>query len=479
MTGTGNTRPVLCWFIRDLRLADNPALTAAAESGCPVIPVLIVDNSQPGPPVGTARAWSALNTAALDTALCDRYGSRLVIRRGDLISELGRIIAETNVAAVYYNSIPEPWFTDLETRLARDSSAVDFHRSPGNLLIEPGSVLTKDNRPYRVFTPFHRRFREVYRHVPPLPVPELLPAPDTLPGGDDPAALLDGNASDAVAAARRWTPGEAAAAEKLAAYIDTRLGDYADDRDRLDIPATSELSPYLAAGVLSARTVWDAIDSAGIDGESGAAFLRQLAWREFSYDLLAGHPDLAIEPYRPAFRDFPWVDNPGWLERWCEGETGYPVVDAAMRQLRATGYIPGRGRMVAASFLTKHLRQDWRAGERWFRERLVDFDPALNAFNWQWVMGCGADAAPYFRIFNPVLQGRKFDPAGAYVRRWVPELTALPGRWVQAPWEAPAVELAAAGIELGRHYPAPVVDHRTAREQALGAYRSLTGDPGK
>ncbi len=265
---------------------------------------------------------------------------------------------------------------------------------------------------------------------------------------------------------------------QLGKFIEERLAGYSAERDKLAPPATSEISPYLQCGAISVRQVWDAVEerrsqSSGDPAESIDAFQRQLVWREFSYEILSSYPALPTQPYREEFLDFPWKPDADLLARWQQGETGYPLVDAGMRQLASHGWLPGRVRMVVASFLAKHLLQNWTAGEKWFRRRLIDADLACNAFNWQWVAGCGLDAAPYFRIFNPIIQSKKFDPAGEYVSRHVPELRQLPAKYIQAPWTAPDSVLNDAGIKLGRDYPHPVVEHAAARERALAAYHGL------
>jgi deoxyribodipyrimidine photo-lyase len=344
-----------------------------------------------------------------------------------------------------------------------------------------------------VFTPFWRA--RVARPEPetPLPAPEALPAAPRSPSG---LALADLEAEAvrpwSAGFADVWRPGERGAKERLAAFLDGPLGSYAADRDRPDLEGSSRLSPHLRWGEVTARQAWHAVAGtlaeAGLDLEaavappgwdeeqapglrrSAGAFLRQLGWREFGHHLLAAFPSTVERPLHERFAAFPWRDDPAAFDAWRHGRTGYPIVDAAMRELWTTGWMHNRPRMLVASFLVKDLLLPWQDGAAWFWDTLVDADLANNTLGWQWAAGCGADAAPYFRVFNPVTQGRRFDPDGVYVRRWVPELAGLPAEHLQAPWQAPAGELGAAGVRLGEDYPEPVVDHREARSRALGAY---------
>ncbi|MEE4276811.1 MAG: FAD-binding domain-containing protein, partial [Thermoleophilia bacterium] len=344
------------------------------------------------------------------------------------------------------------------------------------------------------FTPFWRAASGGLRPPDPLPAPKAPAPPAAVPAGLSPADLeRDALKPWAAGFGDEWQPGEAGARARLARLLDDVLPAYADDRDRPDLEGSSRLSPHLHWGELSPRQVWHAVAGrlaeAGLEAEAAigppswkeagpspglargaAAFLRQLGWREFAHHLLWHFPDTVAQPLRPAFSAFPWRDEPAGLAAWQRGVTGYPFVDAAMRSLWTTGWMHNRARLVAGSFLVKDLLLPWRAGAAWFWDTLVDADLANNTLGWQWVSGCGADAAPYFRIFNPVTQGGRFDPDGAFVRRWVPELSELPAEWVHEPWEAPGDVLAAAGVRLGETYPAPIVDHGEARSRALAAY---------
>jgi len=468
--------PVIMWFRQDLRLADNAALAAAAAAA-DVIPLYILDDETPGGwRIGGASRWW------LHRSL-ERLARRvpLVLRRGPADKILRDMLRHTGAGAVYFTRDYAPWSGPLERRV-RDiaaAGAATCHRYGGFLLHEPEAIRTGAGEPYRVYTPFARACLAAGEPRPPRTVPALRfwqgeVASQTL----DSLGLLPRVPNWAARFESEWQPGEEGARARLAAFLDTGLRDYATGRDEPARPVTSRLSPHLHFGEISPAALWHAIrDRAARAGGSldGAAekFLRELLWREFSCHLLHHWPSLPDEPFRRDYAAFPWRDDEWGLRVWQRGETGYPIVDAGMRELWRTGTMHNRVRMIAASFLVKHLLIPWQAGERWFWDTLVDADIASNAANWQWVAGSGADAAPYFRIFNPVLQGEKFDAGGAYVGTWVPELARLPAKWIHRPWEAPAKVLAAAGIELGRDYPHPVIDHGMARNRALAGFATI------
>jgi deoxyribodipyrimidine photo-lyase len=362
-----------------------------------------------------------------------------------------------------------------------------------NLLADPLATRTRDGRPYTVFTPFWRARLAAGAPAEPLPAPAALPPASESPPGLGLAGLeAEAVPSWAAGFADAWRPGERGAHERLERFLDSPVGAYAADRDRPDLDGSSRLSPHLHWGELTARQVWHAVEGtlaeAGLDMEaaigppswdeeqapglrrSAGAFLRQLGWREFAHQLLAAFPRTPAEPLHERFAAFPWREDPAALDAWRRGRTGFPVVDAAMRQLWSTGWMHNRARLLAGSFLVKDLLLPWQEGAAWFWETLVDADLANNTLGWQWLAGCGADAAPYFRVFNPVTQARRFDPDGAYVRRWVPELAGLETRHLHAPWLAPGDALADAGVTLGETYPQPIVDHGEARLRALAAY---------
>jgi deoxyribodipyrimidine photo-lyase len=477
---SGTSSPVLVWFRRDLRLADNPALAEAVRSGRPVLAVYVHDEAAAGawPEGGASRWWLHHSLKALAASLAG-LGARLHLARGEAAAVLAGLAAAVGAGLVVWNRRTEPWAARQEREVAARLAGmgVEAHAFSAALLFEPDAVRSKAGTPFQVFTPFWRACLAAPPPLRPLPPPNAINGLviDGLPGGERleewemlPAAP---DWSGGIRAA--WAPGEAAAGQRLAGFLADGLAGYAVDRDRPDHERTSRLSPHLHFGEISLRQVFHAVDAAP-PGEGARRFLAELGWREFSAHLLHRHADLPEWPLRPEFARLEWRDDPAGLEAWRRGLTGYPLVDAGMRQLWATGWMHNRVRMVAASFLVKDLLVHWRDGEAWFWDTLVDADLASNAASWQWVAGCGADAAPFFRVFNPALQGAKFDPAGGYIRRWCPELARLPDRWLNQPWAAPPLALAEAGIRLGVTYPAPIVDHDAARRRALEAFGRLS-----
>ena len=475
-------RPVIVWFRQDLRLSDHPALAAALASGQPVIFLYVLDDETPSlwAMGGASRWWLHGSLERLGTSI-EVLGAKLVLRRGRSLDMVAEVVREAKASAVYFTRAYEPYARDLEVALkgALSAEGVECKRYPGALLHEPDQLQTQQGGPYRVYSPFWRALSGTVVVGAPLGAPERIPASkakiksDTLKSW----ALLPTKPDWAPGFREMWAPGEVGAHERLAGFLDRALATYAEDRNRPDIEGTSRLSPHLHFGEISPRQCWTAARHAAASRKGAdkglETFLKELCWREFSYHLLFHYPTLPTEPYRPEFAAFPWLDDAAALKRWQKGQTGFPIVDAGMRELWATGYMHNRVRMIVASFLIKDLMVPWQAGEAWFWDTLVDADLANNAASWQWVAGCGADAAPYFRIFNPITQGEKFDPNGDYVRRWVPELQALPKEVIHAPWTAPALVLHAAGVRLGETYPMPMVDHGTQRDLALGAFEKI------
>ena len=474
--------PLLLWFRQDLRLADHRALSAAVATDQPIIPVYILDDETPGSwrPGGAGRWWLHHSLMALGRDL-EGIGNRLVLRRGPTSQALAELIEETNASAIYATRCYEPWARELEQRLQSDCErkGVDFRRFAGSLLFEPEALSTKAGDPFRVFTPFYKACLALEPPKPPLPRPKSLPCPVAWPESEslNEWSLVPTKPDWAVGFKEHWRPGEAGARERLSDFLDDAMATYSDQRNRPDKPGTSRLSPYLHFGNISPHQCWRGVEDRLAQNEhaarGGRSFQRQLIWREFSYHLLFHWPDLPAKAFRPEFDAFPWDRNNAELAAWRQGRTGYPIVDAGMRELWQTGWMHNRVRMIAASFLIKHLLIPWQEGEAWFWDTLVDADLANNAASWQWVAGSGADAAPYFRIFNPILQGKKFDPKGQYVRRYVPELAKLDDDHLHAPWEAPKALLDAAGVKLGETYPLPLVDHTAARQRALAAYKDI------
>ena len=475
-------KPIVLWFHSDLRLNDHPALAAAVRSGAPVLPLYILDDTSPREwkRGGASRWWLAKSLAALSDDIAKR-GNCLLLRRGDTKRELPRIVEEVGAGAVYFTRGYEPWAVSLERHLKSnfDGAGVEFRRFGGHLLREPEDMRTSDGGFYKVYTPFSRAFLKDFVPAksirPPERITNLSHAPKSEYLGDWSLHPTKPDWSKGLAAA--WQPGEAGARRRLAAFVQTALKSYAHDRDYPAKPGTSRLSPHLAFGEIAPSACWHAaVRVAGQRSDADRSletFLKELLWREFSCNLLFHFADLPSEPFRKEYATFPWSKDAKHLSAWQRGKTGYPIVDAGMRELRATGYMHNRVRMIAASFLIKHLMLPWQSGEEWFWDTLVDADLANNSANWQWVAGSGADAAPYFRIFNPVLQGEKFDPEGNYVRHWVPELARLPREIIHAPWKADADTLASADVKLGKSYPKPIVEHGEARTRALRAYERI------
>ena len=476
-------RPAIVWFRDDLRLSDHPALHAAVASGVPVICLYVLDAASEAPQArsarplgGAARWWLAQSLRALQKQL-NQTGASLVLRRGSAARIIAELARQTDAAAVFWNDIAHEADQAIADQVASAlrEAGVRSHRSPGDLLVAPPDIRNKDGRGLRVFTPFWRRLQSLGDPPQPLPAPIRLRSIADLASDRLESFGLEPTRPDWAQGLREaWIPGELAGQQRLTEFLDHGVAGYASQRDRPDHGGTSRLSPHLRFGEVSPRQVWHAARFAAAErpalSEDIHKFLSELGWREFCRHLLYDVPDLSNRNLQPAFDAFPWRRDDVALRAWQRGQTGYPIVDAGMRELWHTGVMHNRVRMVAASLLVKHLLIDWREGERWFWDTLVDADPGSNPANWQWVAGSGADAAPYFRIFNPILQGEKFDPDGRYVRRWVPELAALPAPLIHQPWSASPIELRSAGVTLGATYPAPIIDHKTGRERALKAY---------
>jgi deoxyribodipyrimidine photo-lyase len=466
--------PSLLWFRQDLRLADNPALIAAAERDGPVVAAYVLDDDAPGKwKMGGASRWWLHHSLKSLAADLTRLGIPLVLRRGPAKAVIPELAEQIGAGAVFWNRCYEPFAVarDTEIKSALTGAGVTVESFGATLITEPWTVKTQSGTPFRVFTPFWNAVQKDRQPAKPQGAPKHDQAPQPVPGDAlDDWHLLPTRPNWAAGFAEAWTPGEAGAQRQLKTFIEDALHDYPTTRNLPGTPGVSRLSPYLHWGEISVRQVWHAID---LHAGGDRAYLRELVWRDFAYQLLWQFPGLPEKPFHEEFQAFPWRKDASALKAWQTGQTGYPLVDAGMRQLWATGWMHNRVRMVVASFLVKHLLLPWAAGEDWFWDCLVDADLANNAMNWQWVAGSGADAAPYFRIFNPVLQGEKFDKDGAYVRRWIPEIARLPDRWLHKPWLAPAGILAKAGIQLGTTYPQPIVDHDTARHRALDALKSI------
>lgn len=452
------TKPIIIWLRNDLRLTDHPAFQAAGSR--PVIPVYIYSPSNEGE---ASRVWLHHSLLAFQEK------APLVIRKGDSLKNLQELIKETGADTVYWTRRYEPdaILQDSKIKSALRDSGVAVQSFQGQLLIEPWTVLNKQGRPFQVFTPFFNACKI-------LPVRAALSKPKlnfVKASGLDvedlhllPKIHWDKNMM------RHWTPGEDGAKDRLHSFIKKNLASYHESRD---LPAlddgVSKLSPHLHFGEISPFQIWNAI----ISIPEGGVYLRQIYWREFAHYLLYHFPHIVNKAFKLVFDSFKWEKNPEALRKWQKGLTGYPIVDAGMRQLWETGWMHNRVRMIVGSFLVKDLLISWEEGAKWFMDTLLDADLANNTLGWQWVGGMGPDAAPYFRIFNPLLQGEKFDPEGEYVKKYVPELRNLPKKWIHRPYEAPEIELRSAGIILGKTYPAPLVDHAEARLKALALYKGI------
>lgn len=474
----------IVWLRQDLRTADNPALTRAAEVCDRVVPVYIYAPEESGdwPPGAASRWWLHRSLESLSASLV-RLGSGLILRRGPIAAELIALADQVNATHVFWNRLYEPAHAARDKKLAMtfQSEGLIVQTFNASLLFEPWEQQRQDGGPYKVFTPFWKACTRRGLPADPIPAPPRLPP---LPAGlsSEPLAalkLLPSVRWDSGLEAT-WRPGEESAWGRLEHFLQKALTDYQENRDRPDLEGTSRLSPHLHFGEISPRQIVAAVKThlhklpKATLQSAAEGFLRQLGWREFSYHLLYHFSKTPTEPLDVRFTRFPWPSVPSAvLQAWQRGRTGIPIVDAGLRQLWSTGWMHNRVRMLVASFLTKHLLIPWQEGARWFWDTLVDADLANNTQGWQWVAGCGADAAPYVRIFNPVLQGLKFDPQGDYVRRWVPELGKMPAAWIHQPWKAPAEACQNAGLRLGKDYPMPIVDLAISRERALSLFEQM------
>ena len=461
-------RSVIWWIRRDLRLSDNQALAAALSEADVVIPVFILD------PKLLTLTHASQNRIGflfdglrlLDSDLRQR-GSSLVVRKGDPLEVLHLLCRETGAAHIFAEADVSPYTRQRDGRISRElpltlTPGVTVH--PVETLLKPAGI------PYTVFTPFSRKWYSLPIPGRPLPAPQNFSSPPPLASLEVP----DSQKSSSISIAR---VGEVEAQKRLDAFIDYHIYAYSEARDRVDLDGTSGLSPYLRFGMMSARQAAWAAREADARAQDPASrqgietWLNELIWREFYATILYFYPEVLRTAFRPKLRHIRWHEDNDGFTAWSEGRTGYPIVDAAMCQLNASGWMHNRARMITASFLVKDLLIDWRRGERYFMQHLLDEDPASKNGGWQWTAGTGTDAAPYFRIFNPVLQGKKFDPHGAFIRRWVPELSSIPDDYIHTPWAMPDDVQYQTGCRIGKNYPAPIVDHATARQYALVEYR--------
>lgn len=459
-------------------MGDNPALQEAAGRGA-VIPVFIYapEEETPWEPGEASKWWLHQSLSALRNQLL-RMGSELVVRRGTTLEVLSQLLQETGAKRVYWNRRYEPAVTSRDAKIKETlrTMGIEAESFNGSLLHEPWTIKNQSGAPFRVFTAYWRNCLTKADPIEPLPRPNNLKKPESWPVTVSLNDLnLEPKQNWAGGLRSSWEPGELGAASAVKQFLAEGFQEYSNRRDRPDVRGTSHLSPHLHFGEISPRQIWHAARNSCVKKNANSdwrnsQFITELGWREFGHHLLYHFPGTTDEPLRIEFKNFPWRRDSDFLKAWQKGQTGYPIVDAGMRELWSTGWMHNRGRMIVASFLVKDLLQPWQEGARWFWNTLVDADLAQNSLGWQWTAGCGADASPYFRIFNPVLQGQKFDPNGSYVRRWCPELANLPNQWLHQPWEAPARVLTEAGLEVGKTYPLPLVNHKIAREVAMEAY---------
>ena len=461
---------VIVWFHNDWRLGDNPALVKAIESGNKVIPIYIWDEKDSDLHTGSAGKWWLHQSLDRLSNRIEELGNKLVLLKGDPKSILQEFISQNNVSKIFINRRFEPQIIERDEGIL---SQIDHEITNGNLLFDPEDIRTKQDKQYTVFTPFWKNCKMQTEPHEPLAIPSEIPAPDKFPESlslDEMGLLPKIKWYETFE--KKWRPGEEEANRILVHFLKSEARKYGKQRNIPGVRGTSRLSPYLRFGEISPKTIWHVSKDYSNPGTDH--FVREVGWREFSYHLMANFPFLANKPLRENFEQFPWRDSDEDYEAWTKGMTGYPIVDAGMRELYATGWMHNRVRMIVSSFLVKHLLIDWRKGERWFFDTLLDGDFCSNNAGWQWVSGGGADAAPYYRIFNPILQGKKFDTGGRYVRKWVPEIADIPNANLHAPWELSEGQLQLFGVKLGETYPEPIVNHEFARKRALESFDQIT-----
>lgn len=477
------TNIAIVLFRQDLRINDNPALRKAIDDNYQIIPLYIYDEEEKKswPMGGASKLFLHHSLEQLDEDLKEK-GSRLILKKGDRQKVIFKILKESKAKAIFWNRCYEPENIKIDKELKEKLKEENYevHSFNASLLFEPFQILNKEENPYQVYTAFwkacmnHDLPRETFA------TPQKIPAPSKFPESDDLSHFELHNFHPwTKKVSSHWKYGEKKAHYILKDFLEDDVEDYKENRDKPSIEGTSTLSPYLHFGQISPFEIWHETREKlknlkkSSKKDSLITYQKEIVWREFAYYLLYHFPHTTDKPLREKFEDFEWEYKKKNLDAWQEGKTGYPIVDAGMRQLWQTGWMHNRVRMIVASFLVKDLFIPWQKGAQWFWETLVDADLASNTLGWQWTAGCGADAAPYFRIFNPILQGEKFDPEGDYVKHWVPELKGLEKKWIQKPWKAPEEKLETAGIKLGVTYPEPIVDHYEARDKALAKFKKI------
>lgn len=465
-------KKTIVWLRRDLRLEDNPAMYHAVANSELCFPLYIWDDTSVKPNhIGQATKWWLHHSLISLQRLLNGKNIPLLIQRGKPEEIILSLITRYKIEAVYCNQVYEDRQIkqDDSLYLALKKWQIPFYRFQGSTLTEPSAILNSSQSPFKVFTPYYKCILKGSPYHPLFPSPQFKPHPKLIRQGSIHELNLTPSLNWADAFSEHFTPGRDGAIISLNTFARQAMSHYQSQRDLPSEPGTSKLSPHLHYGEISPREIWSFLEP--LPGSE--CYLRQLVWREFAIYLLHHYPHTPFEPLYPKFKAFPWKMNTVIYKLWCQGKTGYPIVDAGMKELWHTGWMHNRVRMIVASFLVKDLLIPWKSGFDWFMDTLLDADLANNTLGWQWVAGCGADAAPFFRIFNPILQGEKFDPRGSYIRTWVPELKNLPDQWIHKPFKAPALTLKSAGIALGKNYPNPIVDHTQARNQALLHYRNL------
>ncbi|MBX2849442.1 MAG: DNA photolyase family protein [Acidiferrobacterales bacterium] len=464
----------ILWCRQDLRLLDNPALHHAASKG-EIVPVFVYPDD-----LGGASYWWLYHSLSAFSDSLKSYGVDLVLRTGNPVQVLSELATKLKVDEVVWNRVysPKGIAEGGEVKKKLDKANVLNQSFNGQLLTEPTQIFNKQGTPFKVFTPFWRHCLSIIKPEAMKGIPKLSGVDTKIPSETlEEWSLLPTRPDWSAGLAQRWVAGEQSAQQRWINFLDTVISNYKEGRDFPAQDNTSYLSPHLAFGEISPRQIWfdvqERIAANQIDATNANKFLAEIGWREFSRYLLIHFPHIVDQPFNTKFQEFPWQNNPKLLKNWQKGQTGYPIVDAGMRELWHTGYMHNRVRMVCASFLTKHCLTHWREGMAWFWDTLVDADIGSNTASWQWVAGCGADAAPYFRIFNPIIQGEKFDKQGTYIKKWVPELAELPSKYINQPWTADPMTLQQANISLGETYPLPIVDHALARATALESYQAI------
>lgn len=468
------------WMRRSLRLADNPALLEATKNHKAVLCCFVLDPQDSWANGSAIRSWLDKSLRSLTQELVSK-GSQLYIAQGNAVSEILRICEETKAKKLYVPKRYDSWGLFEEKKLQSKVSGLDLQLEllQSYLLWEPLDVLTNMKTPYKVYTAFWNACLKVPPPAKPLPAPKTVHCPLTLFKASveiDKLKLKPKINWDSVFF-EEWEVGETAAHKNLSRLLKSTISSYEVNRNIPGIAGTSRLSPHLALGEISPRQIWwKVLEKRGEKNLSFSelVYLKELVWREFSQHLIFHFPQLVSEPLRENFKRFPWKKDPEAFDKWKRGMTGFPIVDAGMRELWKTGWMHNRVRMIVASFLVKNMMVSWKEGADWFQDTLVDFDLANNVLGWQWVAGCGVDASPFFRIFNPILQGEKFDKDGAYVKKWCPELAELPSKWIHQPFSAPASVLAEYGLVLGKNYPLPMLKLPESRDLALKAFKKIS-----